>query len=91
MAGVYRMNLITPFSFSGGMATPFLTANTTDTQTANFHQSISPTAVGTDFGSTKGTNVIVTFFDDVPGSEGASTEDSDFSLWVPQFPTQQSI
>jgi hypothetical protein len=90
MAGVYRMNLLTPFSFSGGMGAAFCTPNTTDDQGLDFTDSISFTAVGVDFGAASGTNVLVSFFNGGPGSESPGTHDSDFSLLVLRFPTQQT-
>jgi hypothetical protein len=88
--GVYRMNLLTPFSFSGGMGAVFCTPNTTDAQGVNFTDSLSPVAVGVDFGDPTGTNVVVSFFNGGPGSESPGTHDSDFSLLVLRFPTQQT-
>src|SRR6266851_9931429 len=51
MAGIYRMNLLTPFSFSGGMGAALCTPNTTDNQGLSFAFAISFTAVGVDFGA----------------------------------------
>ena len=84
------MNLLTPFSFSGGMGAALCTPNTTDSQGLGFSFAISFTAVGVDFGAASGTNVVVSFFDGVPGGEGPSSVDSDFTLFVLRFPTQQT-
>jgi hypothetical protein len=89
-AGVYRMNLLTPFSFSGGMGAVLCTPNTTDDQGLNFPDSITFTALGVDFGAPSGTNVVVSFFNGGPGSETPGTFDSDFTLLVLRFPTQQT-
>ena len=87
-AGVYRMHLLQTFTFRGGQAGALVALNASNPQSqamAPFPPGIN--ATGVDLGS--GTDVIVTVGGGPPNGE-SSPADGNFTLFVMQYPTQQT-
>ncbi|SRR6266545_2745945 len=87
-AGVYRMHLLQTFTFLGGQAGALVTLNATSSQAGPmnlFPPGIN--AIGVDLGT--GTDVIVTVGGGPPNGE-SSPADGNFTLFVMQYPTQQT-
>ena len=91
-AGIYRMHLIQPFTFLGGEANALATLNATNAELLvglNLWPSI--VAQGVDFSvTTDGCDVLV--LTAVDGGQGQPPRfiDLDFTLWIIQYPQQQT-
>lgn len=93
-AGIYRMHVTQPFTFSGGEAAPLATTNASAAELAFYGAQELPqiNATGLDFGvmTAVGCDVLVTMGTTNLVDPAYDAMDVDFTLWVFQFPQQNT-
>lgn len=92
--GIYRMHITQPFTFTGGEAAPLATLNPSAAEIAKYgaQDFYSIYATGADYGAvtTVGCDVMVLIGATNLNDPSYDAADLDFSLWVLQYPQQNT-